>query len=147
MLLYANLSSAQQDKTTVNKIIQNKWITETVEHLKATDSLQLLQLTEPQINSTAEYKRISYRIIKQGRIQCSGGESVYITLHSAHDNKEIGDVCIGLSDRGKIFVNFDHVCGGVINFKDNSATLPKDASDFFDRFVSDIDQEKWVIWK
>ncbi len=147
MLLYSNLSFAQHNETTVNKTIQKKWILETIKDLKKKDSLQFLELTEPKIISNPDNNRISYRIIKKGRIQCSGGDWIYITMHSMHENKEIGDVCIGISNNGETFVNYSHVCGGIVHFIDKSVTIPEDANDFFNRFISDANEQKWVKWE
>lgn len=147
ILFYSNLSFAQHNETEVNKEIQKKWINETIMYLKKHDSLQLMDLAEPKISSTPEFNRISYRIINKGKIHCSGGEWIYITMHSIHEDKEIGDICLAISDKGKLFVNYGHVCGGIVHFIDKSAKIPEDANDFFDRFVSDINEDKWVKWQ
>ena len=46
----------------------------------------------------------------------------------------------------RVFVNAGHVCGGIVHFETKDVILSADADDFFSRFHSDTDDERWEIY-
>ena len=128
-----------QHSEEINTVLQQKWIEKTIIELQKNDVLRLLKPVEPEINSHPEFTRISYRFNGDARIQCQGGDWIYFRSHSEHENSKIGDVCLAITNKGEVFLNYGHICGGIVCIIDKSNTMPYDANDFFNRFISDTD--------
>ena len=50
-----------------------------------------------------------------------------------------------MTNEGKTYVNYGHICGGLIHFYAISGEIPKSSNDFFTHFLSDTDDLKWQI--
>jgi hypothetical protein len=135
-------SNAQHDNSEVDVAIQKKWIENTIKELTNNDSLSSFELTHATINSNPGYERTTFRIKGETRIQC-GNDWIYFKPHSAHENELVGDLCIAITNGNKIFVNYEHICGGIIHFIKKNDTLPKNAIEFFKTFVSDTNGKEW----
>lgn len=141
------MSWAQHTDNKINKAMQQQWIENTIVELKKSDAFSSFKPIKADIKSFPEYSLVSYRIYGKVRLQCADGEWIYFKSNSSHTNSEVGDVCLAISDKGKVYVNYGHICGGIVHFNDKSNQTPRDANDFFTRFNSDIDNQPWVIWK
>jgi hypothetical protein len=146
ILLNANNTFGQHNEK-VNKKKQKEWIEKNIVKLQKNNELKLVKPLEPSINSAPEFTAISYRLNGDSRIQCSGGEWIFFRLHSMHENSEVGDVCLAITNKGKVFVNYEHICGGMVHFIDKTTKIPQDANDFFARFSSDTDNLPFTRWK
>ena len=146
MSIGSNSSFAQHHASKVKKALQQKWIKKTIHQLKKDDTMKLLKLTEPAINSAPGFTMISYRINGDTRIQCASGDWIYFRAHSMHDDSEVGDVCLAITDKGKTFVNYGHICGGIIHFIHKGDQIPHDAHEFQTKFISDTDELAWIKW-
>lgn len=131
----------------VNKEKQNVWIRNTVDSLISTKLDENFDILSHHLTELDEYKMISYRVNKSGKLLFHGGEYCIIYVHSAHEDPEIGDVSVALTMDGIIYINFGHVCGGIIHFVHMSTDIPKKPAEFFDVFSSDTDDEKWNRWE
>lgn len=134
------------NKEMINKLKQKAWI-----DLKILELISLLDdenipITVPNVIDIPDLKKLSYKIFNQSKIVLNDTEGLIISCHSVHEDPEIGDVTIGLSSSRLVFVNYGHVCSGVINFENYSLNLPNDSPSFFNNFVSDTDGEKWHKW-
>ncbi len=136
---------AQHSDNEINKSMQVKWIKNALKELKITTQTVDFKISKPQINSEPDYKRILYTIEENSKMVCGSGEWIYFRTHSKHDNKEIGDITLAVSDKGLQYVYYGHVCGGEVYFKNNSDTVPDDAPEFFAKFTSDA--QNWILWK
>ncbi len=126
---------------------RDKWIQKSVQELRQLIKTGLdTQMVKPQIIEYEDIREVSYRVVDQGNIRCENGEIIRIVLHSSHTNKEIGDISVAVDTQLRIFVNKGHVCGGIVHFETKDVVLPKDADDFFSRFVSDTDDERWEMY-
>ncbi len=124
------------------------WIREKVDQLSIWSAASGDTLyVNPQVTRYEDVRKVSYRIADQGSIHCKNGDIIRIVLHSSHTNKEIGDVALGIDNYKRVFLNSGHVCGGIVHFESKDDVLPLSADDFFARFISDTDDEKWQPWK
>jgi len=101
---------------------------------------------KPQVTRYEDIREVSYRIVDQGSVRCENGDIIRILLHSSHTDKEIGDIALGIDNHNRVFLNVGHVCGGIVHFESKDDILPASADDFFARFISDTDDEKWSPW-
>lgn len=135
---------AQHTDTSLKKSSQQKWIKTTLKEFKKNNTFSLFTLSEPRINSNPEFMKTSFRVQGDTKIKCLSGEWIYFRTNSSHHNKEIGDVCIAISDTGLRYIHYGHICGGLLDFISKSDQIPVDASDFFNRFNSDSNDGSWV---
>ncbi|HMR90252.1 MAG TPA: hypothetical protein PKD51_18950 [Saprospiraceae bacterium] len=110
------------------------------------DSLEVatLEYADPNIIDIPDLQKVSYKIKTCQNLQMINKEIITICVHSAHNDPDVGDVCMGKTSKNIFFVNFGHVCGGLINFESFSLSLPLDSIEFFNNFVSDTDGQGWV---
>ena len=104
-----------------------------------------LMVVEPIRVTVPEFTMISYRIKGPSGIRCANGDLIYLLPHSSHENPEIGDVCLGFTKNRKIFVNFGHICGGMVHYVSQKGEIPQNASAFFRDFKADTDDMPWQI--
>jgi hypothetical protein len=146
LMTVASPLKGQGCETPANKAKQKKWIKTTIAGLKKDKTLAVVAVTETEIQSVPGFKMISYRVNGPTRILCSGGEWIYFKPHSGHESSDIGDVCIAITEKGRIYINYGHICGGIVHFINKKGELPADASEFFDAFISDTDDKPWIAW-
>jgi hypothetical protein len=139
--------NAQGCKSEVNRSVQKKWIKKTVIELKKNKGLAAMKVTEAAIQSTADFKMVSYRVYGVTKIICTNGDWICFQPHSSHDGKNAGDVCVAITGQGSIFVNYGHICGGMVHYINNKGELPSTPADFFSSYISDTDEKHWEKWK
>jgi hypothetical protein len=66
---------------------------------------------------------------------------------SAHQTKDIGDITIALNEKGEVYINQGHICGGIIHFKTHKRGLTKTSSSFLKHYNSDTDDESWMEYR
>jgi len=76
---------------------------------------------------------MSYYVKDEGLLRIDDKEWVYIVTHSSHAGEYIGDISLAIDNRGQLYENAGHVCGG-IDFGSKSAEAAKTSDDFFHRF-------------
>lgn len=128
----------------INKEKQDAWIKQKVVWMRDSLDVHALDVVEPNIIDIPDYQKVSYKIKAIKNINSIDNSPITITVHSSHEDPEIGDVCIGMTENKIFYINFGHVCGGMINFERMSLLEPADAFDFFNAYVSDTDDHKWV---
>lgn len=135
--------SAQHDKKEVNEQAQKAWIKNTL--LKHSSiHLDSLPIVEPDIRILPDFSRCSYRLSENSRIIFKDKSWAAIYINSSHSDKVVGDICILVSSKKKKYVNFGHICGGIIHFESKIGTIPENIKDFVQRFVSDTDKSGWM---
>lgn len=145
LILVPTIIFAQHNDSVLKKSLQVKWINKALKEFKNSTSIPDLILCESKINSEPDNTRIEYTIVGNSKMTCANSEWIYFKTHSKHENEEIGDITLAVSNKGSNYVYFGHVCGGEVYFKNNSNTVPKDAKEFFTKFTSD--SEHWIPWK
>ncbi len=144
-----NHDISQTNQTTEKSANQKKegWIREKVYQISAwsTPSGDTFYVN-PQVTRYEDVREVSYRIVDHGSVRCENGDIIHIVLHSSHTDKEIGDIALGIDNHKRVFLNVGHVCGGIVHFETKDDILPASADDFFARFISDTDDEKWSPW-
>ena len=137
-------SNAQEsENSNISPEKRNKWIKETAKELKNFKPDTSVKVILPYILDAGETKKLAYKVNKSGIINLNNGDWVYIITHSSHQDEEIGDVSLAVDNKRHIFINEDHVCGGVIRFETDQITELKKSSDFFKYFVSDTASKGW----
>lgn len=142
--LYSSVLFSQHVEPKINKTIQQEWIDKTIEEIKKNDSISFINITKPSINSTSEYKKISYRIKDATKIQFPNGDWIFFKTNSTHENEKVGDLSIAITNKNIIYIYYGHVCGGIIHFIHNSDTIPLNSNEFFSNFISDTDSLQWI---
>ncbi|MBK8517407.1 MAG: hypothetical protein IPL55_14320 [Saprospiraceae bacterium] len=104
---------------------------------------KLLEIT-PDVINLQDFNQTSYRIKDQGVIKFLNGEKIVLVMHSSHDDAEIGDMILAFTDKGEMFANQGHVCGGIIHFIRACDCIPDSKEEFFNYFYSDTDDKKWI---
>lgn len=128
----------------VDSAMQQQWMKQTVKQLKRIEPAQCVRHIEPQVIDLEDAFMVSYRLTNQeGCITFPNGDWIYMVAHSSHDDKAIGDLTLAIDNRGRLFSNEGHVCGGIIHFYTDSDEELTGADDFFSRFLSDCDDCRW----
>jgi hypothetical protein len=150
VLSLAGIDLYGQDHTTApDPKATKKYINKTYKMLKKETGVILMIEDPPVVTDIEGYQSTSYRVTKRTMIRCTNGDYIIIQPHSSHQDTGIGDVSIAVSNTGEKWVNYSHVCGGIIHFKSNDTELPKSTSDFFLRFKGEDDhgKDEWIPWK
>lgn len=84
-----------------------------------------------------------FYITKPSLIKFETGDWVYIMFHSAHDNKEIGDLSIARDQDGNFYYNQGHVCGE-IGFEARTPKFCDSSLCFFTNFKEETEEIPWV---
>ena len=120
------------------------WIQAASEKVSDLENTKILDVISPVLIDIPDFKQLSYRIHKKGKIRFSNGDIIAVHLHSAHEDPEIGDVVVAFANDGAQYLNEGHVCGGMIHMIRQSAIIPSNKEEFFEQFFSDTDDEKWL---
>ena len=130
--------------TSIDKKKQDTWINQKKTWMLDSLEVATLEYADPNIIDIPDLQKVSYKIKTCQNLQMINKEIITICVHSAHNDPDVGDVCMGKTSKNIFFVNFGHVCGGLINFESFSLSLPLDSIEFFNNFVSDTDGQGWV---
>ncbi len=130
--------------TSIDKKKQETWIKQRIKWMQDSLHIDSLEFVEPNIIDIPDLQKISYKLKDCQNIRVANAENITICVHSAHQDPDIGDVCIGMTGETIFYVNDGHVCGGLINFERMALTIPSDLMDFFNSFVSDTDGHTWL---
>jgi hypothetical protein len=141
-----NTYSIEHSKALVVASKRKKWIKTAIKSIQQIKIDSTIKASEPHIVNVPEYHKVAYRITDCNTIKFLNGDSVLICLHSVHQDPQVGDVSIAIDSKRKSYVNYGHICGGMINFERMSIIPPIDIVDFIQNFVSDTDKEKWKKW-
>jgi len=107
----------------------------------------------PQVNAAPGFEKVSYRLREGCCISFKNGKIIRFLFHSSHADPEVGDVILAIDEGGKVFVNFSHICGGIVHFeymkkeygKQQLPVVPVDPDQFFENFVCDTDGQAWQL--
>ncbi len=138
---------SSHNKSLVKSSKQKKWIKSAIKSMKSLPYESNIEVCQPHIVDIPDYQKISYRIQDCRKVSFLNGDTVLICLHSVHQDPKVGDVSIAMDSKNNVYVNFGHICGGLINFERMSLVPPQNMADFTENFVSDTDDEKWKKWK
>jgi hypothetical protein len=138
---------SSHNKSLVKSSKQKKWIKSAIKSMKSLHYDSNIEVCQPHIVDIPDYQKISYRIQDCRKVSFLNGDTVLICLHSVHQDPKVGDVSIAMDSKNNVYVNFGHICGGMINFERMSLVPPQNMADFTENFVSDTDDEKWKKWK
>lgn len=128
----------------VNSKKRDQWIIRTIYQMQSSEDAAILEDLPAQELVHDEFYQISYRLIERGKIKFDDGSHLFIVSTSAHQTKDIGDITIAINEKGEVFINQGHICGGIIHFKTHKKGLPKTSASFLQHFKSDTDDESWV---
>jgi len=145
-LFFWKQNYAAHKSAMIDTLKQKEWINNKTQYM--IDSLGFIEMEDlmPNIFDIPDGQKISYKIFGKGRIRFVNNETILIYTHSSHENPEVGDISIAFTDDNNIFVNYGHICGGIIHFEHYSLILPENPEMFFQNFVSDTDDFKWTKW-
>ncbi len=130
---------AQHMNTKPDPEIQQQWIKEALTKMKSSVKLDKFKTISPSVIRLDSITRITYRVIREGWIEFGPNEWIYILLHSSHETPEIGDVILVMDDDYQYFVNYSHVCGGIVHFNCDENVKITSSDDFIRYFKEDID--------
>ncbi|CAN5798282.1 hypothetical protein BH23THE1_BH23THE1_36120 [soil metagenome] len=135
------------DLHTLSRRARKKWINNKVREMKSATWDKNLEFAEFISISTDDIKLNKVRISACNKLSFDNKDTILICTHSIHENPLIGDVSIALLNRKKVYVNFGHVCGGLIHFESPRIPNPENGAQFFSQYVSDTDELKWEKWR
>lgn len=142
LFLTGNTSLIAQNHSE-NKKLRLDWIKKKQKALNNINIDTVARKSKLVIRNKSNFTIQKYRIIDSGLIRFESGEWIYITSHSEHENKKIGDIIIARDQKGNYYYNSAHVCGGIINFEAKSNEPIKSSKDFFRLFKDDVDDVSW----
>ncbi len=128
----------------IDKEKQDAYVKQRINWLRDSIDISILESVEANIIDIPDLQKVSYKFKDCQKILLPINKQIIISVHSAHKDSEIGDVCIGMVEGDTFYINYGHVCGGLINFERLSLSLPTNVYDFFGAFVSDTDGKEWV---
>ncbi len=79
------------------------------------------------------------------KLQFSDGSYLIFRKHSVYEDYTVGDITIAMNDRGILYKNEGHICGGTISFVEYNKMEISSSYDFIRHFKSDTDSKGWVI--
>jgi len=129
----------------INEKQREAYISKTSQQWIKSQEDTLFELLTAKVVDLSDYKQTSYRVKERGTIRFLNGEEVKIIIHSSHEDGEIGDVSMAITNEGKVYVNYGHICGGLIHFYKKDGEIPSSSNDFFNHYLSDTDDMKWQI--
>jgi hypothetical protein len=136
-----------KDKQLISRRARNKWIKNKVREMKSATWDKNIALADFTTIDTDEVKLNKVRISDCNKLYFDNKDTILICIHSVHENPRIGDVSIALLNRKKVYVNFGHVCGGLIRFESFRIHNPESGLHFFSKYISDTDELKWKKWR
>jgi hypothetical protein len=128
--------------TQINLKKRSSWIEEAIQELSSLSTDSNAETIIFQTIDLEDYQKTYIRVQQPGNIKFINGSSASIMLHSVHEDPEIGDVSLLVSG-DKIFVNYGHICGGIVRFCSMDLNAPQGIQDFTSRFLS----EEGVAWE
>jgi hypothetical protein len=127
----------------IDQQVKDTWIRETAIMLTQLSGPAEGQIIEKQVTEMEGFYQAGYRVQGSGYISFDNGEWIYLVSNSAHDNEKVGDITIAVDNRGRMYLNEGHVCGGIIHFITNDKTETETGDGFFRHFISDTDNRGW----
>lgn len=127
---------------------RSEWIINTVTYLENSgdpDMLQKVVVNEYEQEDGLIAFRV--RVIREAWVDFENGDRIHFVCNSSHEDEAVGDVCVAIDQKGKVFVNEGHVCGGLINFEYRGKNAPTSADLFFQNFKSDTDKKIWKTYR
>jgi len=137
------LSAQHADPSRIVPEKRMAWIQAALVNLKSFPADTTLPRIEIQEVAFEDYYRLKIRLKESGVLLLSGRERIYFLSSSSHSDPETGDLILAMDNKGRIFRNDGHVCGGIIHFETGKIRKVKKSGEFFKYFVSDTDGEGW----
>ena len=144
-IILLNLVSSAQDSDP-SKISAEKrelLIQETARSLKNFSPDSTVKVIAQMTTDRSGGKLIYYKVRNSGIIRLNNGDWIYIMTGSSHDNEEVGDFSLAVDNKKNIYLNEDHVCGGIIRFETDKIPELNKTAEFFKYFVSDYNAMGW----
>lgn len=138
----AKYQNAHQNPEAVDTTKRNAWINQAIDSLLLHLNTSGLKNAAINQRSRDEQPYLTCRIIDAGYLTL-GNDTCFIFLQSSHQNASIGDVILAISDKGRVYVNDGHVCGGIVHFQSSSLLKPGSFKDFIDRFTPELSTSEW----
>ncbi|MBC7886101.1 MAG: hypothetical protein H7X99_11545 [Saprospiraceae bacterium] len=132
-----------QEPNVINQQKRTEWIISRALMMKMNQDNNAESFIKPTFIQMPDYSVIDFRIQEGSKVICSNKEVIRFSVHSSHEDAEIGDVSVGMDMDDNLYVNYGHVCGGMVHFESFSSKHPESAEAFFTTFVSNTDDEKW----
>ncbi len=144
--LYGLSAYSQHCDTTENsELKRSQWIETQSNNLKMLMLDSCSVVVHPQVIEIEDYYRISYRFTSPGCIRFDNGDTVFVTFNSSHDDPDTGDITLAVDNHSRLFVNYGHVCGGIIHFVVDQRVDIHSVDDFFRLTVSGTDAMPWNL--
>lgn len=137
-----NRYSAGHDSSHADKQKQEAWIQNVLKNRP--DFEEGLSEARPSINDSPGFQQVKYRIRNKAVIVCQDRERIILVTHSMHQDSSIGDIAVAWVDAHTAYLNYGHICGGLVNYISEKPEIPEDGKDFFSRFYTDTDNQRWI---
>jgi hypothetical protein len=134
---------AHVNPSAINPGERENRIASLVENLQSIEAPHNKLSIDMKITDIEDFFQISYRLMGDGYIRFENGDWLFLRSTSSHLNEQVGDITLAIDNRGEIFINEGHVCGGIIHFITHEKKAVKAASDFIQHFMSDTDDQYW----
>lgn len=122
------------------------WIEKAISSLKAeqmSDDENIIELQQYE-SMEAGLTDFRVRVSHNKLIVFRNGDRVRFACNSAHEDEDVGDICVAICNNGKIYIAEAHVCGGIVNFGYRGKLAPESSAFFFEKFLSDLGNIPWV---
>jgi hypothetical protein len=123
------------------------WIRNSLDDLHMYTPEKCLNPIEPAAFELGDDYHMSFRLRgKEGCIVFPGKNWIYLISHSIYEDPYVGDITLAIDNKGEIFFNEGHVCGGTIRFyhRSQSRLDLTESAQFFELFASDTDNAAWI---
>lgn len=137
------VSGQHTDSSKFSNSAQKKWIrtaTREMRNFNAGDSTVIIL---PKVVDYDGFYQISLRFTKPGIIHLNNNGWILFRFNSAHHDQVVGDITLAMDSSRKFYVNFGHVCGGIVRYNAFKPEALGSSGDFFEQFVSDTDTIHW----
>jgi len=135
------------DHLRISEKNQRTWLKKTASLLKKMTPDTCSRVSEIKRYDFGDSKKVAFRIVEYGLIKLENGDWVYILTHSSHEDETVGDISMAISSDKKLYVNYGHVCGGIINFQAYDIQSLSSSEEFFRLCKSDTDGISWEPYK
>jgi hypothetical protein len=135
-------------QSTVRDTIQRAlWISRNAEELLRDiheDRLDNYKSAEVEVNNNPGFEIVTFRFGDDGKITFSDGSYLLFALHSFHEDAQLGDIVLAVDFEGNLYIQEEHVCGGLAHFFRSGQHLPENSQRFILEFMGEISKQHWL---
>lgn len=124
---------------------QQEWILRNVEDIKnGVISFEEKDTLPQRISKYDGKTSYEFKLNSKGIIRFKNRSWVKMVSHSSHADKKIGDLTLVMTNKGEVFINRGHICGGTIRFYTHFKIRRLTVAKFLKHYLDETDDFPFV---